>query len=184
HRDTHTIPLVFDADFRHSDPTYHAEFHLLKQELEPVLLHIRHHYDKRPRLRSLQKKNGKAYAIRMILTRLKPGGIIPEHVDRNYSLTHCHRIHLPLQSDEGVSFSVGGETRHMAPGEIWEINNRRVHHVVNNSARPRIHLITDWVIPGERCCCSARRYPNEPCSPERCEQTDFMPAPCNCLEQH
>jgi hypothetical protein len=39
--------------------------------------------------------------------------------------------------------------RHFAPGEIWEINNRKYHAVRNLGEEARVHLILDYVVPGE-----------------------------------
>ena len=52
-----------------------------------------------------------------------------------------HRYHLALKTNELVDFAIDGEIRHFAPGEIWEINNRRYHAVRNLGEEPRIHLI-------------------------------------------
>lgn len=41
HRDTTTIPLIFDEDFRHTQPTILPEFELLEPLLEPVYQLIR-----------------------------------------------------------------------------------------------------------------------------------------------
>jgi hypothetical protein len=37
----------------------------------------------------------------------------------------------------------------MRAGEMWEINNRRVHSVSNQGRDARVHLIIDYVQPGE-----------------------------------
>ena len=42
---------------------------------------------------------------------------------------------------------VGGERRHLAAGELWEINNWRVHHVENRGESDRVHLLIDWDAP-------------------------------------
>jgi len=184
HRDTQSVHLIFDEDFRHSDPTYRPAFNLLEPALTPLLSHIARQF--RPAgARALLKRNKTApqgYFVRALLARLRPGGSIPEHLDRNFSLTHCHRVHVPLLTNDQVRFSVGASTRTLQEGEIWEINNRRGHSVVNGGREPRIHLIVDWVRPGERCCCGLRHRPHETCSPEACEETDFAPLPCTCLE--
>jgi len=45
---------------------------------------------------------------------------------------------------------VGDTEVHMKPGELWEINNRREHGVVNGGGEDRIHLIVDYVLAGEK----------------------------------
>ena len=57
----------------------------------------------------------------------------------------CHRIHVPIITNDEVVFSVGGEELNMREGEMWEINNATLHAVENRSEQDRIHLIVDWV---------------------------------------
>jgi len=180
HKDTATIPLIFDKDFRHVNPTKQPEYQSIEGFLQPVYSLIRLHFNKSLKYKRLQEKNGKAYPVRTILARLRPGGIIPEHMDRNHSLSHGHRIHIPLQTDEGVVFSVGGVRQPLKVGEVWEINNRHAHFAENKSDIYRIHLIVDWAIPGERCCCGTKANPQGTCSETACYQFDFRIDPCNC----
>lgn len=173
---------MFDEDFRHSNPTLQPEYKALAPELELIYSTIRAHFDADETARDLQIKNGDGYPIRTLLTRLSPGGEIMSHMDRNFSLTHCHRVHIPIQTHPDAVFTVGDETIHLPEGEAWEINNRRMHSVLNASPLPRIHLIIDWVIPGEPCCCAQSRHPETSCSPAACELTDWATEPCNCLQ--
>ena len=34
------------------------------------------------------------------------------------------------------------------------------------------HLILDYVLKGEKCCCGEKRHPDQPCTPEACLDTD------------
>ena len=45
----------------------------------------------------------------MILAKLAAGDTIPKHTDAGFSLLHCHRVHLPIITNDNVVFSVGGE---------------------------------------------------------------------------
>lgn len=182
HKDTRTIPVVFDEDMRHANPTVHDVYQTLKPVLEPPLAQIRRHYNKSLRMQRLQKKHGRAYPVRIILAKLLPGGAIPEHRDRGFSLAHAHRIHIPIKTNPDVVFQVRGDRVPPREGDIWEINNRRFHSVENRSDHGRIHLIIDWVIPGERCCCSEHTHPHSSCTEEACAGTDRAPAPCSCLD--
>ena len=181
HQHTTTIPLLFDEDFRHVRPTVRADHAALRDAIEPVLELIRRHYDRSAESMRMQEQNGPAYPVRMMLARLCPGGVIMPHMDRNFSLAHSHRIHVPLVTHADVKFLIDGRRQPMNEGEVWEINNRRAHQVENASPIYRIHMIVDWVIPGERCCCSMRTHPLAPCTPENCRTTDFRPNPCDCL---
>ena len=132
HRDTQTLYLLFDDDFRHvGPPTKHAHYEVFREEVESIFETIGTNYDS-------------CHAVRAMLTRLKPGGCIPAHIDHGFSLTRSHRVHVPVLSSGRVSFTVGDESICMNEGEVWEINNTRPHSVTNLGSTPRVHLIVDW----------------------------------------
>jgi hypothetical protein len=83
---------------------------------------------------------------RVMLVELAPGGHIDAHFDDGAYAAHYERFHLVLQSDAGNTFTCGGETIHMKPGELWKFDHRTEHEVHNASARPRIHLIIDATV--------------------------------------
>lgn len=93
---------------------------------------------------------GDGYFIRIILARLSPHGWISVHCDDGASLLRSHRNHVAIVTNAGVEFEVADDVRHLAAGEIWEINNRKLHGVRNTSDHARIHMILDYVVPGER----------------------------------
>lgn len=82
---------------------------------------------------------------RVILPRLKPGGVINLHTDEGAYAEHYQRFHISLQSDEGNTFTVAGESFHALPGELWWFNHRQPHTVSNASSRARLHLIVDAI---------------------------------------
>jgi len=180
HRDTQTIALVFDPDYRHTHPTRLPPLQELEPLIRPVLKIVADHFDDSPRGFELFEAHGMGYFVRASLVRLKAGGEIAEHTDRNFSLVHSHRVHLPVVSNEQVEFTVGGERLNMKEGALYEINNRRVHSVINAGSEDRIHLILDYVIPGEKCCCGEKLHPDTACNPLACEQTDSLQVPCVC----
>ncbi len=148
HKDTQAIKLIHDDDYRHTNPTIWPAYKTYIDTLNPVLTAIKQHFSTLKYTR-LKKKNGAPYFVRLLLARLLPGGEIKPHRDDLPSLAMCHRIHLPIITNESVYFSVGQSTVNLPTGELWEINNRRVHSVKNESDRARVHLIMDYVIPGE-----------------------------------
>lgn len=180
HRQTQSIGIVYDYDFRHANPTLQPSFKFFKPVLMPAVKMIAAHFDGTPEGISLAKEYGPGYCIRANLVSLNPGGRIESHQDKNFSLTHSHRVHIPLVTNPLVRFDVGGEIRYLMEGEIIEINNRRTHSVVNESNSHRIHLIIDWVIAGQQCCCADKTHPKTPCNPEVCFQTDRLNIPCTC----
>lgn len=142
HRHTHTIPLMFDLDGRHENPTAWPRLTPITPALGPAMEMIRQH--------NLSDVGSDGYFVRIILTRLKPGSNIEPHRDGGYSMLRSHRYHLALTTNELVEFTIAGQTQHFAAGEIWEINNREEHAVRNLSSESRIHVILDYVVPGEK----------------------------------
>lgn len=135
HTETETMYLIFDEDFRHTNPTRLPRYEEFSSALQPLIETISRRFD------------DVGWVVRCLLTRLQAGGQIALHSDRGFSLTRAHRFHIPVITNEGVRFTVGDETARMKPGEIWEINNTRRHGVVNLGAEPRVHLILDWAMP-------------------------------------
>jgi len=149
HVATQTIKLIADSDFRHTNPTHHPIFKALEPRLRPLMDHIRVMYLQTLRQRRVAEQNGPGYFVRALLTRLPSGAEIRPHIDDGESLKRCHRIHVPLVSNPNCLFTVGNLRFYMLEGEMWEINNRRTHAVRNEGTEARIHLIMDYVQPGE-----------------------------------
>jgi hypothetical protein len=88
---------------------------------------------------------------RVIISRLKPGAIIPRHSDvGTHPLQYCRfrfwgRYHLVLQTDPAAVFTCEDEVVHMAAGEVWYFRNDREHSVewFGDGQTERIHVICD-----------------------------------------
>jgi aspartyl/asparaginyl beta-hydroxylase (cupin superfamily) len=133
HKETKTIPLIFDTDFRLNNPTYLDEQKTFKDEFKIIE-------------NKLKKIYGKGFIIRAILVLLKSNSQINRHIDTGKSLSICHRIHIPIITNKDVLFEIDNEIKNLKEGEMWEINNsEKMHSVVNNSNADRIHLIVDWI---------------------------------------
>jgi hypothetical protein len=180
HRAAQAILLVHDSDFRHINPTRQPALKVFEPVIRPVLGVTADHYDQSPKGMELVKKFGLGYFIRANLLRLMPGEAIAEHRDMNFSLAHAHRVHVPIITNDEVWFTVGGETLNIPEGEIYEINNRRPHSVRNDGDEPRVHLVLDYVLKGEKCCCGEKRHPDGPCTPEACLDTVTDRVACTC----
>jgi len=133
HKQTQSLLLIHDDDFRHYQPTQHDLYNDFRKELQPIFDFIADHY------------HHDGYVVRALFARLKAGGRIDSHTDGLYSLLKCHRIHIPIVTNDQVVFTIGGEEKVLGEGEMWEINNATLHAVDNRSALDRIHLIVDWV---------------------------------------
>ncbi len=85
--------------------------------------------------------------IRAMAAKLRAGGRIAPHIDHLPSFRASHRVHLPLSTNPGVRFTVDGKPCPMAIGRAIEINNQRVHSVMNFSDEDRISFIFDYLPP-------------------------------------
>jgi tetratricopeptide (TPR) repeat protein len=133
HKHTHSLQLVHFEDYKYKKPEYRDLYFELQDQLQPLVDCIAAYY----------KNNG--FIVRVVLAKLLAGGEIPHHTDSGFSLLNCHRVHIPIVTNEQVIFIVGGEEKNMKVGEFWEINNGTDHAVENRSEEDRIHMIIDWM---------------------------------------
>ncbi|MDB5595747.1 MAG: aspartyl beta-hydroxylase [Hyphomicrobiales bacterium] len=80
---------------------------------------------------------------RVIITRLPPGKAITPHVDGGAAATYFTRYQIALQSAPGALFRIADEQVYFRTGEVWQIDNRSEHEVINHSAEDRIVVIVD-----------------------------------------
>ncbi len=81
---------------------------------------------------------------RVMLARMAPGGVILPHRDANPAAKWPHKIHVPLLTNDGVTFFIDGVGHHLAVGEAVEVSNMAVHSVENAGTTDRIHLIFEY----------------------------------------
>lgn len=81
---------------------------------------------------------------RVMLARMAAGGEIKPHRDANAAAKWPHKIHVPLLTNEKVTFYVDGVGYHLPEGEAAEVNNMGVHAVKNDGDTDRIHLIFEY----------------------------------------
>jgi len=88
-----------------------------------------------------------AYALdRLLITRLRPGGRILPHADKEGEyVQHSDRAryHVVLQGLPGSLYTTGNETVCMQTGDVWWFHPHEIHSVQNNSSDDRIHLLVD-----------------------------------------
>ncbi|MDH3480880.1 MAG: aspartyl/asparaginyl beta-hydroxylase domain-containing protein [Gammaproteobacteria bacterium] len=167
HTQTQSLLLIHDDDMRHKNPTHHEQYYSFEQDLKPLMDLIASYYE------------NDGYFIRALFAKLLPGEVIVPHIDSTFSLLHCHRVHVPIVTNDQVTFIVGGERKHMRPGEIWEINNATAHSVENRSEHARIHLIVDWVSNSTLRALERRRRPI-PLQPTGMPSATLRNEPCPC----
>ena len=76
-----------------------------------------------------------------MLARLKAGQRIGLHEDGEGAHPLTHRIHVPVITNPGVTFTIGAARRHFPAGFAYEVNNLVAHGVCNAGAEDRVHLI-------------------------------------------
>ena len=81
---------------------------------------------------------------RVMLARMAPGGVIQPHRDGNPAAKWPHKIHVPIQTNDRVTFFIEGQGYTLAEGEAVEVNNMAVHSVANGGDTDRIHLIFEY----------------------------------------
>lgn len=81
---------------------------------------------------------------RVMLARMAPGGMIHPHRDENPAAKWPHKIHVPLLTNDAVTFYVDGVGYHFEEGEAVEVNNMGLHAVENRGQTDRIHLIFEY----------------------------------------
>jgi len=85
--------------------------------------------------------------IRAMAAKLKAGGRIVPHRDTLPSFCMGHRIHIPITTNSGVQFNIGGKPCRLEMGNVYEINNQCRHSVMNLGREDRINFIFDYVPP-------------------------------------
>ena len=90
---------------------------------------------------------GKTYII--LIADMEPKSNVFMHIDKGEYFENKFRFHIPLKTNDQVSFFVDKKIYNMKENEIWYIDNSFLHGVENNSEENRIHLIFDIEINEE-----------------------------------
>ena len=178
HKKTQTIPLLFSDGPANPAPTLLPRYSLFADVLSPVFKQFAAYFTNARKTGLLHDGNGRGYPVNVLIVKLLAHGEITPHMDSGFGLAHAHRIHVPIITNNKVTFTVGDSNASMEEGTIWEINNRHLHAVKNQTASDRVHLIIDWRIKNQSCCCGPKRHPGTPCTPENCESEAYM---CDCF---
>jgi hypothetical protein len=84
------------------------------------------------------------------LLRLPPGGVIAEHRDTYHGFEYGQlRLHAPITTNERVTNVIRGRHWYWKPGELWYGDFGSPHHVRNDGASDRVHLVVDVMITPE-----------------------------------
>ena len=78
------------------------------------------------------------------LMKLSAGSEIKTHVDHDLNAeAGTARLHIPIISNDKVSFFLNHSRVPCLPGECWYLRLSDPHSVQNNSATDRVHLVLD-----------------------------------------
>jgi len=177
-----SIPLVWDEELRHNKPAKRPALSLFSESIRPALIEVADFFESDPRWQKYLSEGRRGYFVRACLIKLKAGDMIAMHQDRGHSFAHSHRIHVPLITNDDVFFQIEGMTLNLLEGEVVEVNNRKQNSVINKSESDMVHLVLDWVVPGEKCCCAERLRPGEECSQVTCSKNDELEETCHCFK--
>ncbi len=101
-----------------------------------------------PQLMQVMEAIGATWG-RSRLMRLAGQAEVNAHVDLDYYWRERMRVHVPIVTQPTVRFICGDAEINMAEGECWIFDTWRLHRVINDDTRHRIHLVADTV-GGER----------------------------------
>ena len=132
-------PGCASAHFVFSDQSAQACFffpwwHEWKDVLQPILDEILGWYGVPPGEFAQR-------AVRLQLARMAPGGKILKHSDKGGWATGLHRIHIPVITNPDVQFLMTADDQgnffplHVAPGDVFEINNVIPHQARRRAGR-------------------------------------------------
>ncbi len=86
----------------------------------------------------------KAPLLSARLLRLSIGSIIKPHKDHRMGYEDNNfRIHIPITTNNKVSFILDDEKLTLLPGKCWYINANFTHSVSNFGKEDRVHLVID-----------------------------------------
>jgi hypothetical protein len=83
--------------------------------------------------------------IRAMAAKLTAGTTITSHTDHHQSFHHGHRIHVPITTNNKVRFMIDGRPYRLKVGQAYEINNQKMHGVINSGDEDRITFIFDYL---------------------------------------
>ncbi len=139
HQDTESIVMLFcDEEWPDGEIYREAGWDRLADVAQPIIDDI---------IATYYEPGGTV--LRAMAAKLKANGRITPHRDTLKSFGMGHRIHIPITSSEFVRFTIAGKPFAFEPGNVYELNNRLTHSVVNMGDEDRITFIFDYVPASE-----------------------------------
>lgn len=86
----------------------------------------------------------KSKLLSVRLLRLMPGSEIKPHTDFQLGYENNNfRVHIPITTNNQISFILNNQQLHMIPGDCWYTNVNFTHSVSNHGKTDRVHLVID-----------------------------------------
>lgn len=137
HKDTESIVMLFCEESWPDGEIYReAGWDILADVAQPVIDRI---------IASHYEPGG--ILLRAMAAKLKAGGRINPHRDKLHSFHIAHRVHVPITTNDAVRYTIRGKPYAFEVGNAYEINNQKVHSVMNLGRNDRITFIFDYVPP-------------------------------------
>lgn len=136
-KQTKSVPILFDESWEFKHIQKHKHFHLFEEEM----IKLKNHF-----VENVFKSEG--FILNALLVKLEAGHLIKPHVDWGLQFHReiFTRLHIPIFTNDKCIFTVGGESKNLKVGEIWDPNyTMKLHDVRNDGETDRVHLILDWV---------------------------------------
>lgn len=133
HREVHDIIL------RHPDVSIEVQDELLCHNWPAMDVFTKALY---PHISALMAHVGAISVGRVIITALEKDKQIYPHIDEGKAADHFHRFHLVLHGED-ATLHVGEEVYTQNTGEVWWLNNKMMHSVINYGEAPRTIVVVD-----------------------------------------
>jgi len=135
HKDTESIVMLFcDESWPEGDIYREAGWDRLADVAMPIIDSI---------INTYYQPGGTL--LRAMAAKLKAQGRIPPHRDKLDSFHIGHRVHVPITTSASVRYTISGKPYQFEVGNAYEINNQKLHSVMNMGQDDRISFIFDYV---------------------------------------
>lgn len=141
HKDTKMFPICLSKELgwvpgTDVEVTQHNRFKtdLANKELEDIFFKLEEYY------------SGKIIRCEVVV--LPANTKIRMHIDGGPLLDYSRRVHVPIITNDRITFTVMENTIHMKESGWYEINNQMRHGVDNPTDIDRVHLIID-ILPND-----------------------------------
>ena len=84
HQQTQTISLIFDKDFRHSNPTVHSRFEQFQKAFAPLMQSVADYFSQMPVAQENEQTHREGYFVRLIIVKLRDEGIVHPHGEEDF----------------------------------------------------------------------------------------------------